>query len=197
MFDLATRPQPNAADAAAVFGVPFDLRLAPPSGVQAYPFTDYNSPTGAPQPGLDTLVTYAMELDDTLQTAVVISLFTDRRAGRDDALPFNETDRRGWVGDEFMSAEFDATADAWGSALWLCYSGKVTSDLLETARFAAQEALAWLVRDQIASRVTVQTLWVGERKDRLAVRPTIYKPDQVQPVYDVLWGTSVRRWASA
>lgn len=196
MFDLATRPQP-AADAAALVGVPFDLRLAPPTRVAAYPWTDYLSPTGAPQPGVDMLATYALELEDTLSTAVIVSLFTDRRATRDDTLPLNVTDRRGWVGEEFMGEEWaGADAQAWGSALWLCMTGKATTDVLERARFAAQEALAWLVRDGIAARVDVATEWVGERQDRLAVRATIYRPAEVRPVYDVLWGTSIRRWAS-
>jgi phage gp46-like protein len=189
MFDLATRPQPNTASAAAVFGVPFDLRLAQPGPPRAYPWTDYLSASGTPQPGVDQLATYSVGLEDTLATAVILSLFTDRRAGRDDKLPLHQADRRGWVGDEFMGAD----TDPWGSALWLCWVGKATSEVLEAARFAAQEALQWLVRDGIADRVEVTTEWVGERLDRLAVRPRIYQPSQAQPVYDVLWGTSIRR----
>jgi len=199
MFDLATRPQPAGANAAAVFGVPFDWRLAQPAPATAYPYTDYSTDTGLPQTGVDVLATYALELEDTLATAVVLSLFTDARADRDDKLPLNATDRRGWVGDEFMSdgaAGRAGSDDAWGSKLWLVYAGKVVSDPLERARFAAQEALDWLVRDEIASRVVVTTQWAGLRQDRLAVRPTIYQPDQVRPVYDVLWGTSIRRWAA-
>ncbi len=94
-----------------------------------------------------------------------------------------------------MDDTFDATVDAWGSGLWLCYIGKVAGDVLEQARFAASEALAWLLIDDIASQVTVTAEWTGTNADRLAVRPTIYKPDQVQPVYDVLWGTTIRRAA--
>ena len=195
MFDLATRPQPATANAAAVFGVPFDLRLVTPLAPRPYLHTDYGSTTGAPQPGVDVLATYALELEDRLNTCVILSLFTDRRAGRDDALPLNGTDRRGWVGDEFMRSEADASADTWGSGLWLVYIGKASDAVLEQARFAAQESLAWLIRDGIARRVDVTTQWVGERQDRLAVRPTIFKAEQLRPVYDVLWGTSIRRWA--
>ncbi|MEY2685989.1 MAG: hypothetical protein RL375_187 [Pseudomonadota bacterium] len=196
MFDLATRPQP-AQGAAAQFGVPFDLRLAPPLPAASYPYTSFVNDTGSPQPGVEILATYAVELEDTLATAVTLSLFTDKRAGRDDRLPLHSTDRRGWVGEEFMGSGVDAGTDAWGSALWLVYASKTTGQILEQARFAAQEALAWLVRDGIASRVDVSAEWVGTRQDRLAVRPTIYQPDQVRPVYDVLWGTSITRWASA
>jgi phage gp46-like protein len=195
MFDVATRPQPNSTNAASVFGLPFDWRLVAPGPVVSHPWKDFAQPNGVPAVYADMLATYSVELEDTLQTAIILSLFSDRRATADDQLPLNETDRRGWVGDEFMASDFDARPDPLGSRLWLCYSGKVTSDLLEAARFAAQESLDWLVRDGIASRVTVTAQWTGERFDRLAVRPTIYKPDQVRPVYDVLWGTSIRRLA--
>lgn len=188
MFDLATRPQ-SARDATTLVGVPFDLRLITPLAPAAYPYTDYTGSAGTAQPGVEMLATYALALEDTLQTAIILSLFTDRRAGRDDVLPPRQTDRRGWMGDEFVGAD----NDAWGSALWLIYTGKAVDDVLDQARFAAKEALAWLVRDGIASQVDVTAEWVGPRADRLAVRPTIYKPGQVSPVYDVLWGTSLVR----
>lgn len=192
MFDVATRPQP-ARTAAAVVGVPFDWRLAPPAPATSYPWTDYTSPTGQPQAYADVLATYALELEDTLATAVTISVFTDRRAGRDDKLPWGQADRRGWVGEEFMVEGFDARVRPWGNLLWLVYISKTVRDVLELARFTTRESLQWLVDDEIASRVDVEASWVGERQDRLALRITIYRPDQVQPVYDVLWGTTIRR----
>jgi phage gp46-like protein len=207
MFDLATRLQPDTASIAALAGVPFDLRLTPPAPPSAYPYTSLVNDTGAPQPGVQILATYALALEGSLATAVIDSLFTDARAGADDTLPLGQTDRRGWVGDEFMRAADSGAgatgADPWGSLLWLLYYSKAGDDIPERARFAAQEALAWLVRDGIASRVDVAAQWVpgngglnGPRA-RLAIRPTIWQPGQVRPVYDVLWGTSIERWASA
>jgi phage gp46-like protein len=195
MFDLATLPQPSTADPAAVFGVPFDWRIAQPSPASPYPFSDYSDPYVGPSRYVDMLATYSVALEDTLNTAVILSLFTDRRATDDDTLPLGQTDRRGWVGEAFMSDSFDSNVDAWGSTLWLP-SGKATVDVLEQKRFAAQEALAWMVRDGLASRIEVTAQWVGERADRLALRPTIYEGGSSQPIYDVLWATSVRRWAS-
>ncbi|HCY15624.1 MAG: hypothetical protein A2Z93_06120 [Curvibacter sp. GWA2_64_110] len=195
MFDVAIRPQPRTTGAASVFAVPFDLRLVAPGPAVSYPWKDFVQPDGKPAAYADVLATYSLELEDTLQTAVIISLFSDARATDDDKLPMNETDRRGWVGDEFASADFDSRPDPWGSRLWTCYTGKAATEVLETARFAAFEALQWMVRDGVASRVEVSALWTGERMDRLAVRPAIYKPGQARPVYDVLWGTSIRRLA--
>ena len=193
MFDMATRPQPASLNAGAVFGVPFDWRLTAPLPASSYPWADFASPSGEPQRYADQLATYAVELEDTLQTAIILSIFTDKRAGIDDQLPLNETNRRGWVGNDFMPPAPGAARDDWGTLLWLAYIGKVTGDVLAFAEFTCKEGLQWLVRDGIASRISVTAQWVGERADRLAVRPQIYQPSQASPVYDVLWGTSLRR----
>lgn len=132
----------------------------------------------------------ALALEDTLQTAIVISLFTDARAGQDDHLPRGQTDKRGWCGEEFVAPD----AAPWGSKLWLL-PAKAMPDVLERARFAAQEALAWLVPAGLAQRVSVDAQWHGSSaaNQRLALRIAIYRGGQIKPVYDVLWGTSIAR----
>lgn len=132
----------------------------------------------------------ALALEDTLQTAIVISLFTDARAGQDDHLPRGQTDKRGWCGEEFVAPD----AAPWGSKLWLL-PAKAMPDVLERARFAAQEALAWLVPAGLAQRVSVDAEWHGQSaaNQRLALRIGIYRGGQIKPVYDVLWGTSIAR----
>jgi phage gp46-like protein len=92
-----------------------------------------------------------LEEDDGLETAVVLSLFSDRRANRDDALPDNSTERRGWWGDGFA----EVAGDRFGSRLWLLSREKQTSEVLQRAREYAREALAWLVQDGIAREVIV------------------------------------------
>lgn len=99
--------------------------------------------------------------DDGLETAVVISLFTDRRANDDDALPV-AGDRRGWWGDTF--AEVDG--DRIGSRLWLLSREKQVSEVLVRAKQYAEESLQWLIEDGIARSVTVTpeivtTGWLG------------------------------------
>ena len=210
MFDLATRLQPSSTSIAALVAVPFDLRLTPPAPASAYPYTAFVTPTAVPSAGVDMLASYALALEGGLATAVILSLFTDRRAGIDDTLPLRQTDRRGWVGDEFVGAGIgsssgsslgSSSSDAWGSGLWLLAAGKATANVLELARFSAREALAWLLRDGIASRIDCTAQFVASgpdrRLERLAIRPTIWQPQQVSAVYDVLWGTSLQRWASA
>lgn len=86
--------------------------------------------------------------DDGLETAVMVSLFSDRIARQDDALP-SDDDRRGWWADAY--AEEDG--DAWGSRLWLIYREKQMASVLRRAEEYAREALAWLIEDRVVSTV--------------------------------------------
>lgn len=89
-----------------------------------------------------------------LETAVVISLFTDRRAEDDD--PVDPTDRRGWWADTFPGVEGDKI----GSRLWELEREKQTQQTLNRAHAYVQEALAWLVDDGVAESIEVETEWV-------------------------------------
>lgn len=89
--------------------------------------------------------------DDGLETAVILSLFTDRRALADDAIPDGTNDRRGWWADEFNEAENDKV----GSRLWLLSREKQLQQVLVRAKQYADEALKWLVDDGVAERVDV------------------------------------------
>lgn len=105
---------------------------------------------------------------DDLATAVLISLFTDRRAETDDVIPDGSGDPRGWWGDL-------GRARPLGSRLWLLERAKQT----EAVRLAAQDfceaALAWLVEDGVAASVTVVTAW--QRPAFLAIDVRIDQPD--------------------
>lgn len=89
-------------------------------------------------------------LDDSLLTAVVVSLFSDRQAEPGDELPARETDRRGWWADATLP-----DGDRIGSRLWLLAREKQLGSVLARAQEYAEEALAWLVRDGRAASVSV------------------------------------------
>lgn len=94
-------------------------------------------------------VNLGMALRDALPRAVIISLFTWGRAKADDQLP--GTDRMGWWGDSFALVPNDRI----GSRLWLLARSSITTRTVSLAKEYAQEALAWLVKDGVASKVTV------------------------------------------
>jgi len=87
--------------------------------------------------------------DSGLETAVIISLFSDRRAEEGD-VPAG-SDHRGWWGDTYA----DSDGDRIGSRLWLLSREKQLPQALIKAEEYAMESLAWLVEDGIAGRVEV------------------------------------------
>lgn len=91
-----------------------------------------------------------MAVRQALPRAVIISLFTWGRARPDDDLPGAE--RMGWWGDSYALVEGDRI----GSRLWLLARAKITAQTPAVAKRYAEEALAWLVTDGVASVVNVQ-----------------------------------------
>lgn len=88
--------------------------------------------------------------DETLRTAVVLSLFTDRRARSEDA-PAGE--RLGWWADSTLRT----TNDGLGSRLWLLQRATQIPDVLIRARDYAKEALQWMIDDGVVASVDVVT----------------------------------------
>ena len=106
-----------------------------------------------------------MSREALLRRAVIISLFTWRRAGPDD--PVDDSDRKGWWGDCAPSV----VGDQIGSRLWLLARRTLVADTFKDAQAYAEEALAWLLDDQIVTAVTVTAERQGN--DRLNLRVTL------------------------
>lgn len=104
---------------------------------------------------------------EPLVRAVIVSLFTWRRANPDDELPGDM--KMGWWGDSFPTVPNDRI----GSRLWLLARAKITAETILRAREYAEEALRWLVEDGVASRVEVEVERQGLTTLALACR--IYK----------------------
>lgn len=95
-----------------------------------------------------------LKIDAGLQTAVLISLFTDARADVDEA-PAEDSSRRGWWGDVFPSVDGDQT----GSKLWLLKREKRTVETLNRAEDYCLEALQWMLDDGVAASIEVTPSW--------------------------------------
>lgn len=119
-----------------------------------------------------------------LQSAVLISLFTDGRAP-DDYVPTDGTnDRRGWWADTYEDRPI-------GSLLWTLERSKKVgaTSLLTTARNTCLSALQWLLDDGVASSLNVQTAWL--RSDVLGITVEIFEPANLTPFrYAFAWSTA-------
>lgn len=90
--------------------------------------------------------------DRGLVTAMILSLFTDRRAENDDQPPSgDERDRRGWWADQFADIEGDLI----GSRLWLLDRSKRTNETKLRAEEYVSEAWAWMLEDRVVSGIDV------------------------------------------
>ncbi|MDO8294380.1 MAG: phage GP46 family protein [Gallionella sp.] len=118
---------------------------------------------------------------DALVRAVLISLFTWRRAKPDD---ITEGEKMGWWGD---GVEPPAVNDRIGSRLWLLARAKLIPQTFNAAREYAQEALDWLVEDGVASRVEVQAERHGVDGLALLVAITRIDGSNVALRFDNVW----------
>lgn len=89
-----------------------------------------------------------------LETAVLISLFTDARAADDDLVPGAADDRRGWW------------AGPLGSRLWLLAREKATNEVRLRAQDYCRDALQWMLDDKVADRIEVNAEWAAPPDQR-------------------------------
>jgi phage gp46-like protein len=109
----------------------------------------------------------ALTQEQQLIRAVIISLFTWRRANADDIV---EGERMGWWGDV---AEPPEVNDKIGSRLWLLSRAKIIPETFIRAKQYGAEALQWLIDDAVATKVEVFTERYG--RDGMAMRCVIYR----------------------
>lgn len=116
---------------------------------------------------------------DLLTRAVLISLFSWRRAESDDHTP----DPYGWWGDTWPTVQNDRI----GSRLYLLKRRKLTNKTPQDAREYMQQALAWMTEDGVAARVYVTAERTGI--DTLAAGITIYQRDGTihNITFDDIW----------
>jgi phage gp46-like protein len=120
--------------------------------------------------------------DEGLETAVLLSLYTDRRALPEDELPNDGTDRRGWWCDAYSDRPH-------GSRLWLLSREKETDRVLRRAEEYAREALDWLV---VAGIATVEVEAVHLRRGVLLLILGIQRPGRarLERRYEYVWGVN-------
>lgn len=122
----------------------------------------------------------ALASGNDLASAVLISLFTDRIADDADIPPDGGDDRRGWWGD----ADEDVPI---GSRLWLLDRSRLVQAVANNAKIYMEEALQWLVDDQVALSVKVVTSIAGGSRLNSIVTVT-HRDGTVTPLhYNWVW----------
>ena len=94
---------------------------------------------------------YQLLSGSDLETAVLISIFTDRTANPDDVIPDGSEDPRGWWADDPQHPI--------GSRLWLLSRSKETQQVLALAQDYVAEALQWLIDDGVVARFDILCEW--------------------------------------
>lgn len=125
-----------------------------------------------------------LERDEGLSTAVMISLFTDRRA--EDSDNYDNNDKRGWWGDLISGEKI-------GSRLYLLNRSKSISKTEIKAKEYIYEALEWLIEDGIAMKININTWTFGDAWNRrLGALIEIYRTDgnNIAIKFDDLWSNT-------
>lgn len=111
-----------------------------------------------------------LERDPGLETAVIVSLFSNRRADSLDELPDPSGSSEGWWGDA-------VSENPVGSKLWLVGREKLQpTEVIPRAEQYAKEALAWMIEDNVASEITATAIRYSIdtlRLDLSIIRPEI------------------------
>ncbi len=107
---------------------------------------------------------------DQLARAVVLSLFTWRRAEVNDVEPGES--RQGWCGDTISAV----SGDKFGSRLWLLARKNVVPRTMQLAKEYCTEALQWLVDDGVCASFDVIVERMG--RNGIAVGVVLYRADK-------------------
>jgi phage gp46-like protein len=122
-----------------------------------------------------------LQTGQDLETACLVSLFTDRLATPDFVPTDGTSDRRGWWGDVYLDQPL-------GSNLWQLERAKKTRSTLGIARDYSIAALQWLIDDGVAQTVAVDTAWIGAAGSTLlGIGIAITKPDGTSTRFAYGW----------
>ena len=129
---------------------------------------------------------FDLETTEDIETAVYISLFTDRRARIDHRLPGmpqDPDDLRGWCGDQMD----DRRDDEIGSLLWLLEREVNVIVVIAKAKTYAEESLLWLIQDGLVKQITVASSALTQNV--LLIEVLIWKNDgaRIPLSYEYAW----------
>jgi len=129
-----------------------------------------------------------LETGFDLETAVLLSLFSDAQADPGDIVP-DTADPRGVWFDTYSALEDPALPvianDRFGSKLWQAFARIRNQDTLNWAANEVISALSWMIADGVAASVTATAYFTSN--GGIGVIPVITAPNGVANVYDYAW----------
>lgn len=108
-------------------------------------------------------------IDDALETALVVSLLSDRRA--DESQVAQPEFRRGWIGDLVTTL----SGYLFGSHLWLDEQSRATQETLNSIKDAAEKSLLWMLETGLVLKIEARTSFIDLSTVRLDI--IITSPD--------------------
>ena len=88
------------------------------------------------------------DLQDSLTRAVIISLFSWRRADDGDDIE-SDVSKQGWWGDSFST-------DRIGSKIWEILRQKLNDETIAKAQEYSRAALQWMIEDGLVTEINVE-----------------------------------------
>lgn len=129
-----------------------------------------------------TLTAGDLEPENGLATALLLSLFTDAPASDEQLARFGGDDRHGWCLDSLAATP----GDRYGSLLWLLQREAQTTENLNFAREAAEQATRWFVTDGVLDEVIVQAEY--PQRGLLALQLELVRARAPRERFAFVWG---------
>ena len=114
-----------------------------------------------------------------LRTSIGISLFTNRRTNDDDIIP----NAGGWSGDAIRPEGRDLL----GSKLWTLRSEKTLDSVLVLAKQFVEESLQWLLDDNVARALNVQTAYLSKPKGIMTIVVDVVRFSGLNESFSYVW----------
>ena len=109
------------------------------------------------------------KIDEGLETALVVSLLSDRRA--DESQIVQPEFRRGWIGDLVTTL----LGYKFGSHLWLSEQSRITQSTLNQVQDQAEKALGWMFDVELVTKIEAVASIINQFSIALSI--TITSPD--------------------
>lgn len=126
----------------------------------------------------------AFDSDESLKTAITVSLLSWARAEPGDVVPDAE-DLQGWWGDTYSRV----SGDQFGSRLWTLIGRPITAQLLSEFETLCREALQWLIDDGVIATLEFQVEQIG--LDTVGARIGVRRPRDTSLTWLDRWEMSL------